>query len=251
MILPPHLYHAHHNRHNEDLPFWLKLAERQKGPILELGCGTGRVLLALARSGYASVGLDLDAGMLAFLQDQAQSEPAAPPAIFQADMAAYHLAQAFALILLPCNTLSALSSETRLAMLALACQHLSPGGLFAASLPNPAVLAGLPQQSDVEIEEILPHPVDGEPVQVSSAWQRSTDQFTVTWYYDHLLPDGQVERFIAQVHHTLQPVGVYTDELHRAGLVVDTLYGDFNQSPYTENSPSLILLARKATWGLS
>ncbi len=247
----PILYHTHHSLHMEDLPFWLDLVQQAGGPVLELGCGTGRLLLPLAKAGCQVCGLDREHSWLVFLRHHLPGSLNPAPQVFAADMANFHLARRFALILLPCNTLSALSSETRLAMLALACQHLSPGGLFAASLPNPAVLAGLPQQSDVEIEEILPHPVDGEPVQVSSAWQRSADQFTVTWYYDHLLPDGQVERFIAQVHHTLQPVGVYTDELHRAGLVVDTLYGDFNQSPYTENSPSLILLARKATWGLS
>ena len=131
------LYHAHHNRHSNDLPFWLKLAARQNGPILELGCGTGRVLIALARAGYPAYGLDHDAEMLTLLQLKAGSDPASRCHFFQADMAAFHLARLFSLILLPCNTLSTLPTGTRHAALTHIRQHLSPNGLFAASLPEP------------------------------------------------------------------------------------------------------------------
>jgi SAM-dependent methyltransferase len=245
MPITPQLYQAHHGLHNEDLPFWLELAGRQKGPILELGCGTGRVLIALAGAGYASYGLDSDAGMLATLQHQARSDAASGCSVFQADMAAYHLAQAFALILLPCNTLSTLPAETRRTAFALIRHHLSPKGLFAASLPNPALLARLPRRAAADIEEIFSHPVDGEPVQVSSTWQRSAEYFTITWHYDHLLPDGRVERLTAQACHTMLPVEGYTDELGQAGLKIEALYGDFDQSSYTENSPNLIILAHQ------
>ena len=243
----PQLYHAHHSRHSEDLPFWLYLAARQNGPILELGCGTGRVLLALARAGYAVYGLDYDAGMLAFLQTQAGSDPASPCHFFQADMAAFHLDRLFSLILLPCNTLSALPAEIRRDALERIRQHLPHDGLFAGSLPNPALLARLPRQMETETEEIFPHPIDGEPVQVSSIWQRRAEDFTASWHYDHLLPDGRVERFTAQVCHTLLPVEGYADEFRQAGLRIETMYGDFDQSPYTEDSPSCILVAMVGT----
>jgi len=246
-IMFAQLYHAHHSRHNEDLPFWLKLASRQHGPILELGCGTGRVLISLARAGYPAYGLDHDAGMLTLLQLQACSDPAARCLIFQADMAAFHLARSFSLILLPCNTLSTLPASTRHAALTHIRQHLSPNGLFAASLPNPAILSRLPRRVDPEIEELFPHPVDGEPVQVSSTWQRSAGHFAISWHYDHLLPEGHVERFTTQVCHTLLPVEGYLDEFRQAGLRIETLYGDFDQSPYSENSPNLILLAQAET----
>ena len=238
------LYQAHHIRHTEDLPFWLQLATRQSGPILELGCGTGRVLICLAHAGYTVYGLDHDAGMLSLLQLQAGADLAAHCLFFNADMAAFHLARSFPLILLPCNTLSTLPSGTRRATLAHVRQHLSPTGLFAASLPNPALLARLPRRAEPEIEEIFPHPIDGEPVQVSSTWQRSATHFTISWHYDHLLPDGCVERFTAQVCHELLPVESYQEEFRNAGLRIEILYGDFDQSPYTENSASLIVLAQ-------
>jgi SAM-dependent methyltransferase len=238
------LYQAHHNLHNEDLPLWLELAARQNGPILELGCGAGRVLLALARAGYTTYGLDHDLEMLTLLQLKTGPNLTSRCYFFQADMAAFHLAIPFALILLPCNTLSTLSADTRRAALAHVRQHLSPDGLFAAHLPNPVFLARLPRRGDAEIEEIFPHPVDGEPVQVSSSWQRSAGHFTNTWHYDHLLPNGHVERLTTQACHMLLPVVSYMDEFRQAGLVVRELYGDFDQSPYTEGSPSLIILAK-------
>jgi SAM-dependent methyltransferase len=238
------LYHAHHSRHIEDLPFWLDLAGRQGGPILELGCGAGRVLLALAKAGSIAFGLDRDAAMLALLQQHAGPWLVSRCPVFLADMSAFHLAQQFPLILLPCNTLSALPSTIRSAMLRLVRSHLSPGGLFAASMPNPALLARLPRRAEPEVEEIFPHPVDGEPVQVSSTWQRDGQHFIASWHYDHLLPDGRVERFDIQVSHDLQSVDHYIGELNQAGLRLESSFGDFDGSIFTKESPNLILLAR-------
>jgi hypothetical protein len=116
--------------------------------------------------------------------------------------------------------------------------------LFAASLPNPAILSSLPRRAEAEIEEVFPHPTDGEPVQVSNTWRRSAHHFTNTWHYDHLLPDGRVERFTAQIRHTLLPAEGYAEEYHQAGLRIQALYGDFDQSPYTLASPHLIILAQ-------
>ncbi len=238
------LYHAHHLRYKEDLPLWLELAAAQGEAVLELGCGTGRVTIELARAGFIVFGLDQDAQMLALLQDQFNPEIATRCHIFQADMGAFHLGRRFGLILLPCNTLSALSSETRHSTLALVRRHLSPGGLFAASLPNQSLLTRLSGRVEPEIEEIFPHPDDSEPVQVSSAWQRRGERFTITWHYDHLLPDGRVERFTAQVSHALQPLESWVNEFRDAGLGVEACYGDFDRSPYTEDSPDLVLLAK-------
>jgi SAM-dependent methyltransferase len=238
------LFQAHHMRYREDLSFWLELADRQNGPILELGCGTGRVLISLARAGYTTFGLDYQAEMLALLQLQAGPDLAPRCHFFLADMGAFRLALQFALILLPCNTLSCLPLQTRRATLALVRQHLSPRGLFAASLPNPALLARLEQRADPEIEAIFPHPADSEPVQVSSTWQRSARHFIISWHYDHLLPDGRVERFTTQVSHELLPVESYIDEFREAGLTVENTFGDFDHAPYTQDSPYLLVLAK-------
>ena len=237
------LYHAHHNRHLEDLPFWLELARRQGSPILELGCGSGRVLLPLRRAGYHVTGLERDGDMLCVLHANMEPGLEGQVELIQGDMAAFELGRRFSLILMPCNTISTLSEAQRRATLERVCRHLEPRGLFAASLPNPALLRKLPRRSEAEVEESFPHPLDGEPVQVSSAWEVSKQSLTIHWHYDHLLPDGRVERVSMQASHTLAPVEVYQTEMEEAGLDLVERYGDFDLSPYSLEAPFLILLA--------
>ena len=121
--------------------------------------------------------------------------------------------------------------------------HLGDEGKFAASLPNPSLLKQLPSHSNPVVEEIFPHPGDREPVQVSSSWIRTGGLFTVTWHYDHLLPDGSVERTSAHAQHHLLSVEQITGELDEAGLQICDTYGDYDQVPYTADAPYLIFLA--------
>lgn len=244
----PLLYHAHHSRHDEDLPFWKALAwkapiARHAGALLELGCGTGRVLLPLAETGLQAFGLDKDAGMLAVLKRNLQPNLRQRVHVWLSNVTQFHLDKKFACILLPCNTLSTLSKLTRQAMFSNVRRHLQPEGVFAASLPNPELLRRLPATSEAEVEEIFPHPRDGEPVQVSSYWKREGQSFKVFWNYDHLLPDGHVERVSAQAVHQLNSAEGYLSELKAAGFSRIQVYGDFDWSKYTHRSPSLILIA--------
>ncbi len=239
------LYHAHHSRHMEDLPFWLDLAQHTGGPLLELGCGSGRLLLPLAGQGHRVVGLERDPAMLAVLEEQItpRMRLRSRVRIVQGDMAAFDLGERFNLILLPCNTYSTLESNQRRDMLECVRRHLLPGGLFALSLPNPALLRRLPPRLESEVEDIFPHPLDGEPVQVSSGWERTAGRLTIHWHYDHLLPDGRVERLSTQTVHILDTIEAIFAELESAGLQPADQYGDFDRTLYTPDSPYLILTA--------
>lgn len=237
------LYHAHHRLYREDIPFWEALAAQQGGPILELGCGTGRVLLALAQAGHAVHGLDNDPDALAVLENRINRRNVANVAYYQADMTNFSFKTPFALIILPCNTYSTLSSQQRLATLARVQQHLAPGGIFAASMLNPMRLSDLPERGEPELEETFAHPRSGNPVQVSSAWQRVDGCVQVYWHYDHLLPDGQVERSTATQQHGLASVDDYQNEISAAGFELKDRYGDFERAAYSSNSPYYIFVA--------
>jgi SAM-dependent methyltransferase len=239
----PHLYYAHHSLHSEDLAFWLDLAAKQPGPILELGCGTGRILIPLAQSGHTVVGLDNDPGMLALLKSHLPPLLSHKPLVIQADFTQFHLGRTFGLVLMPCNTYSTLSPEARRSTLVSVQAHFQPGGMFAVSLPNPGWLRSLPARSSVEVEEIFPHPLDGEPVQVSSAWRRTRKEFILDWYYDHLLPDGTVDRITIQLKHDLMPVEGYLEEIRLAGFSQVQTFGGFDRSILTDDSSELIILA--------
>lgn len=239
----PTLYHTHHQLHSEDLPFWSELARRYTGPILELGCGTGRVLLPLAQTAPPVYGLDHDFSMLAFLNHQIPATLRSDIRIFLADFTNFRLSARFGLVLLPCNTYSTLVDSLRWAMAENVRRHLLPGGLFAFSLPNPELLKHLPAHGDAEVEEIFPHPITGEPVQVVSAWTRTRQHFIVDWHYDHLLPDGQIQRLSTRVQHMLLSVQEILDEIHAAGFSSTLCYGGYDESPYIAQSPNLIVLA--------
>ncbi len=239
----PELYHAHHNRYLEDLHFWLELAERYADPILELGCGTGRVLQPLLKAGYQAIGLDNDFAMLSYLHNFASEEIKTQIKVFQSDLTQFCLAIRFKLILLPCNTFSTLTPFQRRSALELVKTHLAPGGAFAFSIPNPEFLLSLPEQADPEVEDTFLLPLTGESIQVSSAWLRTRRCFIFTWHYDILSSDGQVDRITLNIEHTLTSPLKYLEEIQAVGLRIVDMWGDFDGSPYTSDSPFLLLCA--------
>lgn len=237
-------YHLHHQEYDEDLSFWLSLLKWVRGPVLELGCGTGRVLLPSARAGYRVVGVDHDPEMLAVIEDALEGGEELDVTLIEADFSEIDLGEQFALILMPCNTYSALNEAVRHKTIEAVNRHLLPGGVFAASLPNPALLAEIPEDGDTEVEGDFLHPENGNPVQVSSAWQKESDKVKVCWHYDQLKPDGQAERLTSEVHHWLTPTTVYEEELISQEFEV-TNFGDFEGNPYREDSAYLILVATR------
>ncbi len=244
--MDPALYALHHHTYTEDLPFWRWLARQAQGPVLELGCGTGRVYLPLLEEGIALWGVDRQAAMLRYLRDQAAPEQRTRLRLIQADMRALGFAPgAFALVLVPCNTFSLLDAPARAQVLAAVARLLRPGGCLALSLPNPLRLASLPPEGESEPEGLFWHPESGHPVQVSSAWHYEPGRWSVMWHYDHLWPDGMVERTtVRQIHHLIPP-----DEQRQAfagfGLTVEAQYGDFDRSPWQAQAPYLIWVLRR------
>lgn len=165
--------------------------------------------------------------------------------ILQSDLTKFHLDLPFALIIMPCNTYSTLSADERIAALRCVHQHLSPGGTFVVSLPNPILLSNLPRKSEAQIEDAFQHPESGNPVQVSSSWRHNKHHFTLQWNYDHLLPDGHVERITVQVRHQLVLVETLLSEFHKAGLKISALYGDYDCSDFKPDSAHLIICAER------
>jgi SAM-dependent methyltransferase len=239
------LQNTHIGFYSEDIPFWQELARQSSGPILELGCGTGRVLLPMAQSGRRVYGIDNERGVLALLRSRITPDQKKFARILQADTAAFHFDLHFGLIIAPCNTYSSFSNKTRRRTLSSVRFHLHEDGIFALSLPNPTTLKHLPARSEPEVEEIFPHPLDGEPVQVSSSWELSDRFITVQWHYDHLLPDGGIERSSTQIKHNLISTRDYLAEIQSAGFIINNTYGNYDWSPHRQDSPNLIILASK------
>jgi hypothetical protein len=183
--------------------------------------------------------------MLAILKENIPLQVKANIQVIETDFSNFSIPQKFSLIMLPCNTFCTLKSKNRLSTVKCIQNHLKPNGIFAVSIPNPAVMAKLESNDESEIESVFAHPTTGNPVQVSCDWVQSTDQVTLNWHYDHLKPNGNVERLTKTVHYYSKTTDKYLQNFARSGLKIQSTFGDFDRSPYTATSPHLIILAMK------
>lgn len=118
--------------YREDLAFWLRLAEHHAGPILDVGAGTGRVAVELARAGHEVIALDSDAELLAELSTRAGGLPLTT---LCADARDFELDGRVGLCLVPMQTIQLLGgADGRAAFLACARRHLAPGAVVAMAI---------------------------------------------------------------------------------------------------------------------
>ena len=118
-------------------------------------------------------------------------------------------------------------------------------------MPNPYNLNFLYDQLvegveiDQEIETTLKHPETGHPIQVSSRFHAFDNSLGWDWIYDHLQPDGNVEREVHSAAHDLASSESYLEELREAGFDILRIEGDFEGGNYSSDSPHLILVCCK------
>ena len=241
----------------DDAGFWRTMAAAAAGrPILELGCGTGRVLLPLARAGHEVTGIDLSERMLDVCRTKLRLEPPEVRERVQllaADMTAFELESRFGAITIPFASFQhLLTVEEQLACLERCRAHLSPPGRLVIDLPNPepAPLSAVHEQADAGAAPVeLVDWTEGRQIRwwASMSDSRRSEQiyaFEVT--YEVVGADGAVER----LSETLQLRYVFRYELEhllvRAGLRVVDIYGDYDCSPYGDESPAMIFVAEPA-----
>jgi SAM-dependent methyltransferase len=121
--------------YEEDLALWRELAAAAGGPVLDIGAGTGRVTLHLARRGHAVVGLDRSPALLAALRERAAGLAVETVA---ADARDFDLGgRRFPLVVVPMQTIQLLGGAPgRAAFLERALAHLEPGGLLAVAIAD-------------------------------------------------------------------------------------------------------------------
>ena len=120
--------------YTEDLAFWRALADRTGGPVLDVGAGTGRTTLELARAGHSVVAIDLHDDLLEELRERAGGLDVATVA---ADARAFGIGTVFALIIVPMQTVQLLGGpDARAGFLECAGFHLTPGGVLAIAIAD-------------------------------------------------------------------------------------------------------------------
>ncbi len=234
----------------EDLPCWVDLARRQGGPILELGCGSGRVMLHLAREGFEVTGVDSSPAMITLARRRLALQKSIAPRItlLEDDFTRLRLGKTFPLIILPFNTFAHMVEPADAgAALETIAAHLASGGLAAFALPNPIPIYGDPPESLV-LERIFRDEERNVTIQQFSSLRadRAAQLGHITWIYDEIDGAGTVTRTTVLMTLRYFFPNELSSLLERAGLRLLHLWGDYDCSPFAEDSPVLIVVGGRA-----
>jgi SAM-dependent methyltransferase len=233
----------------DDLDFYAGLAGTQGGRVLELGCGSGRILVPLARAGHHVVGVDTSPHMLALACEKlATAGPEVARArLVQGDLRYFELSERFDLAIVAVKTFAYLiTRHDQQRALAAVAAHLRPGGLLVIDLLNPTpdwlsrpagsvrqdVFGHLPSGASVARTETMVSTDLATQVRVIRSAYETVSDGVVTKHFVEW-PFRYTHRFEAE--HLLE----------RAGFVVESVLGGYHGEAFTSDSSVLLLVGRR------
>lgn len=241
-------------QYRQDVAFFVEAAKESGGPVLEVGCGTGRVLLPTARAGIEIVGLDLSPHMLKVCRERLQGEAEeirSRVQLVQADMRNFDLSRTFKLITIPFRPFQHLTSvEDQMACLNCIHRHLDKGGRLILDVFNPMLESLTRDNLGVEINEEpeFTMPDGRKVVRFSKTVSRDQANQVIHVELIHYVtyPDGRKERLV----HAFPMRYFFRYEaehlLARCGFEVEHLYADYDKSPYGTKYPGELIFVAKA-----
>ena len=233
-----------------DIPFYVHHAIASGGPVLELGCGTGRVSIPTAAAGIEVVGVDTSQPMLEVARRKAKADGVTSKCRFrQGNMCTIRLGRHFPLVTIPFRSFQSLLTvaEQRQA-LATAEAHLAPDAVLALDTFAPDVrMLAMDDPTPFHVQDV-PQPDSGNTFVVwgQNRWDHLKQTNDARLILEELDPGGQMLRrlyrdytlrytFPFEMHHLLEA----------CGFTVEAVYGDFEGGPVTSDSTDLVWLARQ------
>ena len=236
-----------------DVDFYVEFARSAGGKVLELGCGTGRILIPAAAAGCEIVGLDISEYMLAKCREKLRKQPEEVQErvrLIQGNMTSFDLEEVFRLITVPFRPFQHLMSvDQQLACLRCAYRHLAAGGKFILDLfqtdvrrtYDPAYMEEKEGFPEVELPDGRKYRQTNRTVAFHPADQYNDVE--IIHYVTY--PEGRTERLVQafpfryffryEVEHLLA----------RCGFTVAELFGNCDKSPLADVSPEMIFVAEK------
>lgn len=226
-----------------DLPFYERQLATVGGPVLELGCGTGRVCLRLARRGAAVTGLDNSEPMVAHARRKALAL-GLEAELAVADMRSFDLGRAFPLVLLPYNAFNHLLDLESVRRCFQAVQaHLTPESRFVIDTfqPSLAFLSGDPEKRRRVVEYVDPDGRGRVVMTEQNVYDAASQINRVVWHYEI---NGQADARVDELCMRM----VFPQELDAllelSGFAIEHKYGDYDESPFDSSSSKQLMVCR-------
>lgn len=231
-----------------DVAFYVEEAKAARGRVLELGCGTGRILLPVARAGCTIAGLDGSPEMLARCRQKLAAEPAAVQGrvtLHQHDMHDFDLGATYPLIIAPFRVVQHLTTvDDQLRFLDVVARHLARDGRFIFDVFNPRfdvlTSAGGAEREDTPDQRLPDGRTFRRAYRVARVrWVDQVSEAELIYYVDgeRYVQAFELRWFLpAELQHLLA----------RAGFRVRAVYGDFARGPLVDGAPEQVVVAETA-----
>jgi len=229
----------------KDVDFYVAEAKAAKGGVLEVGCGTGRILLPIARAGSPIVGIDSSRQMLARCRAKLATESAAVrkrARVEDHEMRDFDLGTRFSLIIAPFRVLQHLTTiDDQLRFLENVARHLAPQGRFVFDVFNPRfdrlVGAGAAESEDTPERRLS----DGRTLRrayriARVRWLDQVSESELIYYVDG-------KRYVQAFEMRWYLAADLRHLLARAGFQVREMFGDFGRGPVVDGCPELVVVA--------
>jgi len=239
------LYDLVYAKVRDDIPFYLSLARQAGGPVLEIACGTGRVMIPILEAGVEIHGLDLDPHMLAELRRKAAAR-GLEARTYQGDMRDFTMPGRYRLVIVPFRAfLHMESSDDQIRALLCMREHLEPGGLLALNVFYPA-FETLRDKDGVRWRSIeVTDPESGRPIEVYdvSRYDRVRQQLTVA--RDVIQRKEPGSETVTRLGFSLRWIYRFEMELllRAAGFARVEILGGFDRRPLTRDTDEMVVQA--------
>jgi SAM-dependent methyltransferase len=234
-----------------DIPLWLEYAEKCGSPILELACGTGRILLPLAQAGFKVTGVDISEKMLAKAEEKIEKEERDVEkriTLIKGDMREFDLKVKFDLVLIIFNSFQhLLTKEDHDRCLGCIYKHLNPDGKLIITVFNPDLSRPqgiLRKEGD---EPILDYPEKGDSTEMFNYqfFDHEKQITAVRFVIDTVKSNNVLERRTSDFRLRYFFPKEFERMLLSNGFEKEELFGNYDKSVFTLKSPFMILVAKR------
>jgi SAM-dependent methyltransferase len=217
-------------------------------PILELGCGTGRLLIPLAGSGYKVTGVDVSEAMLAVARRKVLANGLdSRVALLRQDMRELEIDTRFNLAFAAINSfLHMMTAGDQTAALLRIRQHLNPGGVLLLDLFHPDPGRLLDARGQVVLDKVLTDPDTGHRLMKFRTEVVDLEQQMIhtTLILDEVDLEGRVERTLFSYPLRYLGRGELELLLRHAGFEIEAVYGSYDLDEFTGESDKMVAVAR-------